>query len=245
MSSKIHVGNRVLQITTAACCPFYTGMAYASHPHHSAGASAAPVAAGHRRLKVRSPSGVLWCLRPLLLQDADAAAAAKRLRLSLADRDYSQTRAVVALVQDLGDTVLLQAPAPAAALAPSQANTVSLALADVVDHDLQSRCLASALHSPMQDCSSSGACCSPTQKATTPFCQVRMTCVPGWTSPDTCQTWQVLSQIQLSLWGASRPIATSHPCYVPQDVAADADAARGEGFRTRELQGAADCCQQR
>lgn len=85
-----------------------------------------------------SRSTLLWHLRPLLLQDTDAERAAQRLRLSLADRRYSPTRAIVALVRDLGGT-LLTAPAPAAALAPSQANTVSLALADVVDRDLQSR----------------------------------------------------------------------------------------------------------
>ena len=73
-----------------------------------------------------------------LLQDTETDIEDTRLRLSLADPDYLPARAVVSLVRDLGDT-LLTAPAPAAALAPSQANTVSLALADVVDHDLQSR----------------------------------------------------------------------------------------------------------
>ncbi len=73
-----------------------------------------------------------------LLQDTATDIEDTRLRLSLADPDYSPNRAVVSLVRDLGDT-LLMAPAPAAALPPSQANTVSLALADVVDHDLQSR----------------------------------------------------------------------------------------------------------
>lgn len=61
---------------------------------------------------------------------------AQRLRASLADRDYSQTRAVISIAQDLGAT-LVTAPAPVPD--PSEANSVSLALADVVDMNLQSR----------------------------------------------------------------------------------------------------------
>lgn len=54
----------------------------------------------------------------------------------MADRDYSQTRAVISIAQDLGAT-LVTAPAPVPDA--SEANSVSLALADVVDMSLQSR----------------------------------------------------------------------------------------------------------
>ena len=65
----------------------------------------------------------------------------QRPRLSLANSGYnSQTSAVIALAQDLGAVLPTPgAPAPAPEQAP--ANTVSLALADVVDEQLQHRCL--------------------------------------------------------------------------------------------------------
>lgn len=65
----------------------------------------------------------------------------QRPRLSLANRGYnSQTSAVIALAQDLG-AVLQTACAPAPAPEQAPANSVSLALADVVDEQLQHRCL--------------------------------------------------------------------------------------------------------
>ena len=139
---------------------------------------------------------MLWHLRPLLLQDTDAERAAERLRLSLEDRQYSQTRAVIALVQDLGAT-LLQGPAPAAALAPSQANTVSLALADVVDHDLQTRWPASALHPCMQSCSRFSVHSGPTLEAITSSIDFSLKGISDSTSAATCQKYQVRSQVQL------------------------------------------------
>lgn len=75
--------------------------------------------------------------RLLLLQGMDSLAAAQRIRLPGADSRFSQTKALISLAEDLGAN-LPAAPAPAPTA--GQPTSVALALADVVDAQLQHRC---------------------------------------------------------------------------------------------------------